>query len=200
MIRKRHRGALTADVLVSVAMTAMLLTSAGVAVNTACQSVNANESQLVVTRASQRLAHTLAATLRCASVCEIGTGADADSIKTGTILYVTAPGGNPTAYVYDPIHDQLLFDTQPPMPTVDIPDLNSLRARMAGNRPTVVVMADNVTDLTFRGKYENRPDMANPAVNVSTLVNVQISMETTQGEHVMRQCESVVPRRTNQQH
>lgn len=199
MIRKRFRGALAADVLMSLGITAMLLTSAGVAMNTACQSVNVNENQLVATRSSQRMAHTLAATLRCASICDIGTGAAAGSIKAGTVLYVTAPGGSPTAYVYDPIHDQLLLDTQPPMPTVDTPDLNDLRARMAGSAPTVIVMADDVTSLTFRGKYENRPDIANPAVNVSTLVNVQISMQVTQGDQVMQQCESVVPRRTNQQ-
>lgn len=61
-----------------------------------------------------------------------------------------------------------------------------------------VVMADDVTSLIFRGKYDNRPDTSSPANCVSTMVNVQISMEITRGDQIVHQCESVVPRRTNQ--
>ena len=140
------------------------------------------------------MSSTLARTLRGATVCDIGTGAVAGTTKAGTVLYTTMPGGNPTAYVYDPAADQLLLDTRPTMPTIDTPDLGNLHSRMQGDSPTVIVMASNVTSLIFRGKYDNRPDPANPSTNVPTLVNVQINMEVAQGEQVLRMCESVVPR------
>jgi len=176
----------------------MLMTSAGVAMKSACHGIEVNDGQLVTTRASRRMSSALARTLRCASVCDIGTGAAAGTTKVGTVLYATTPDGTLSAYVYDPVADQLLLDTHPAAPIADTPDLNNLHSRMQGDNPTVSVMASNVTSLVFRGRYDNRPDPANPATNIATLVNVQISMEITQGEQVQRMCESVVPRRSVQ--
>jgi hypothetical protein len=197
IVRGLH-GAITMEILVTLAITAMLMLSTAAATKSACQNMAANEGQFTGTRTNRQMAQAISRAVRCATACDIGTGAAAGATKNGIILYVTPAGGGTTAYVYDIVNGQLLLDTQPTLPATDSPNIADIRSRMLGTSCSVVVLASNVTSLSFIGKYANRPDPSDPSVQDPTLVNLQINMEVTQNGQMSRACESVVPRRTQQ--
>lgn len=198
MATTRHHGAVMADILASLAITAVIMLATGVATQSVCETAASNEAQFTATQTARQLAQGLAQNIRSAVACDLGGDGTADRTIAGTVLYVQPQEGDVRAYVHDPDNNRLLLDVKPAMPITASPDLNDIRSRMRGGTPSVFVMADNVTRLAFEGKYAKRPDKANPATEVATLVNVQVKMEITEAGQTLKFSESVVPRRTQQ--
>ncbi len=208
MCRTCRRGLSVLEVLLGLAITAILATSLFTAMSASAKNIQANQDLFSATQTARVATQYLAKEVRTKDLCNVGAGLSTAG-QPQCALYTTDWSGNDKrAYLYDNAKHQLLLDTAPPTMGTSTPDLDNARSRInspANSTGNVYVLARQIDDLTFVGTYADRtvPTAvdATTTTDLPTIVNVQIKMKVTVRQNpnepgrTIELCESVVPRR-----
>lgn len=198
--RAIHPGGFTlVEVLVSLAIAAILMVAVGSALYASTSSLKVNQDFSDATSTAQMALQQLRTAIRTGVRCDVGAGADVDaSTGASNVLYVTPVDvngviGPKAAYIYDDVKKTLLLDTTPPAPPISATALAAIRGRMGGSTPTVFVLASRITSASFTAMYADRrtDPFGDP---VPRAVNVQVKLKVDTGRSSLELCESVVPR------